>query len=142
MGEDLTDIPVLAGIPGMMFSLEFGTLGVIGDPGTGTMNVTTGENGADSGLLLLNDLYIEAPGAVLATVGDTQVSGSDLHVTMGSEPRPSSRTLVADFTQAPDHGLLLSGKTKSLDGVMNGKLNYKNGLLYVLKAGGTVLILR
>ena len=142
VGEDLSGLPTVGGVPGMAYSLEIRTLGVVGGPGTGTLNATS-DNGTGDGLLLLNNLYIEAPGAVLATLGDTQLAGGNLHVTMGTEPKLSSRTLVADFTRTPTPDLLFAGKTHSLSGVTNGRLDYNvAGLLYVSKAGGTILILR
>jgi len=123
------------------FTLEVGTLGVINGPGTGTVNLT-GSEGALTGTLLLNDLYIEALGAVLATVGKTELAGTHLHATMGSEPPRGTLTKIADFTQAP-HGLLLLGKTTSIDGAENGRLIYKpDACLYVSVIGGTVIILR
>jgi len=142
VGETLDDIPTAGGIPGTSFTLEIGTLGVVDGPGTGMLDITAGGSGAGDGQLLLNDLYIESPGAVLATLGETLVSGSNLHVIMGREPVQPMRFLVADFTGTPFGGLPLTGKTKSLEGVTNGKLDYKGGCLYISKAGGTLLILR
>ena len=94
------------------------------------------------GTLLLNALYIESVGAELAVKGDTLVAGGNLHVTMGQEPKLSTRTRIADFTGASNYAQLLMSKAWSLDGVRNGKLDYKGGYLDVVRPGGTIIILR
>lgn len=131
---------------GMTYSLEIGTLGVVNGPGVGTVLINGGSTAAGdtvlNGTLLLNNLYIESAGAVLAAIGNTQLAGNNLHVAMGREPPFNSRNLVGDFTQTPAWAQLLSGKTTSLSGATNSRLDYRTGYLYVVRPGGTVLILR
>ncbi|MCL2104529.1 MAG: PA14 domain-containing protein [Kiritimatiellaeota bacterium] len=144
---DILDMP--GGLPGaeqatgMTFTLEVGTLGVINGPGTGTVDVT-GVSGALNGTLLLNDLYIEAPGAILAAKGETLLSGSNLHVVIGEEPPLDITVKIGDFSETP-YGLPLSGKTKSLTGGgKRGKLFYQEATksLYLSTRDPTILILR
>jgi len=122
------------------FTLEIGTLGVVDGPGTGTMDVTG--NGLLNGTLLLNDLFIESPGAVVAAKGNTFVKGSDMNVTIGTEPPKGTLTKIADFTQTPA-GLPRLGKTLTLTGSEKGRLVYKpDNCLYISTSSGTLIILR
>jgi len=141
-GASGTGIP-LADISGTAFTLEIGTLGVIGGTGTGTIDITGGAAQLD-GKLLLNDLYIETPGAVIATIGNTLVSGLNLHVTMGSEPPKGVFFKIGDFSQTPS-GLPLTGKTRTLDNATDrGKLIYRiaERELYISTKESTLIILR
>ena len=122
------------------FSLEVGTLGVVEGPGTGTLDITSG-GALPNGTLLLNDLYVESPGAVLATTGNTLIKGANLHVTIGREPPKGTLTKIGDFTSAT-YGLPLMGRTMSLGGSEKGRLVYRNGKLYISTSNGTLLILR
>jgi len=144
---DPADIADLAGtgypgtdVSGMAFTIELGTLGVVNGPGTGTLDITDG-GGLLNGKLLLNNLFIQAPGAVIATAGKTAISGSHLNLIMGEEPLPGLFFKVADFDQAPG-GLSFAGKTRALVGADKGRLITRGSSLYVSTVNGTVLILR
>ncbi|MCL1920544.1 MAG: PA14 domain-containing protein [Kiritimatiellaeota bacterium] len=138
VGEDVTGIPFVAAD----FTLEVGTLGVVDGPGIGTIDIASRQEATMTGTLLLNDLFIESAGAVLAAVGDTKLAGGGLRVIMGSEPPSGKLIKVGDFTQAPN-GLPLIGKTLTLEGAKNAKPLYKpDACLYVTTSVGTVLILR
>ena len=140
-GDVLVKGVPLADISGMTFSLEVGTLGVVRGPGTGTVDVTGGGLPI-SGSLAFSNLFIESPGAVIATKGSTSVKG-DLHVVMPAEPPRGKMTLIGDFTQAP-LGLALFNKANSTLDCPKGKLVYKGvtRTLYVSTSEGTVMILR
>ena len=123
-------------------TLEVGTLGVVGGPGTGTVDVTGDAVAPVNGKLLLNDLYIDAPGAVIATVGDTRLAGSGLHIIMGEEPPKGTLTKIGDFTQTPA-GLPLTAQNMTIDGTDRARPVYKpDRCLYVSTSTGTLLILR
>ena len=130
-----------ADVSSIAFSVEVGTLGVVNGPGVGMLDITS-NNAVQSGTLLLNDLYIETLGAVIAAKGNTQVAGSNLSVTLTDEPPPNTLMKIADFGEAPA-GLPLAGKATTLN-TAKGKLTYRvtNKSLYVTTVGGTVLILR
>ena len=122
-------------------TLEVGTLGVVNGPGEGTIDLT-GETLPLDGTLLLNNLFIETPGATLAVEGNAAVSGSNLHVIMGNAPPKGTLTKIGDFTRAT-YGLPLTGKTTTLEGVSQGKVTYKpDACLYVSTSTGTLMILR
>jgi hypothetical protein len=129
-------------IAGTAFSLEVGTFGVVNGPGTGLLDLT-GDTQLLNGSLLFSNLFIESPGAVIATKGSTTVKDGILHVELPIAPPPGKLTPIGDFSGAPLGLALFNKATATLD-CPKGNLVYKSALksLYVSTSDGTVLILR
>ncbi len=112
------------------YTLTVDTTVITNAPGAGTVAFT------GPGKLKLTDLWVDT-GSRLAVSGSVAVAGSALNVAVSQEV-PFGQTVVGDFT-ATD-GLDLTGVTQTLAG-SDGRLQYRNKLLFIGRSSGTILIL-